>query len=113
MFGGGGPLSLAGGGGAVGAANKVKIVEVKGWIKEAAAVPEGVTMMVTELKCKQDNCPPFETIMVIMHGAQGGGNQKRRIHSRLGDLTREVVAAAWAEQESEEGFMPPGVLGGP
>jgi len=35
MFGGGGPLSLAGGGGAVGAANKVKIVEVKGWIKEA------------------------------------------------------------------------------
>jgi hypothetical protein len=78
-----------------------------------AAVPEGVTMMVTELKCKQDNCPPFETIMVIMHGAQGGGNQKRRIHSRLGDLTREVVAAAWAEQESEEGFMPPGVLGGP
>lgn len=36
------------------------------------AVPEGVAMMVTELKCKQDNCPPFETIMVVMYGAAGG-----------------------------------------
>lgn len=35
MFGGGGPLKMgAGAGGAVGAANKEKIAEVKAWIKE-------------------------------------------------------------------------------
>ena len=76
-------------------------------------MPDGVMMMVTELKCKQDNCPPFETIMVVMYGADQGGNQKRRIHCRTADLTKDIVAAAWAQQESEEGYMPPGVLGGP
>jgi hypothetical protein len=25
----------------------------------------------------------------------------------------EIVAAAWAEQETDQGYMPPGVLGGP
>jgi hypothetical protein len=63
---------------------------------------------VTELKCKQENCPPFETIMVQM---APGGNLKRRIHCRLADLTRDLTAACWAQGETEEGFMPPGVLG--
>lgn len=70
-------------------------------------VPDGVTMMVTELKCKQENCPPFETIMVIMMGAENGGNKKRRIHCRLAELTKDIVSAAWAAAESEEGYMPP------
>ena len=80
---------------------------------EVVGVPDGVTMMITELKCKQEGCPPFESIMVIMYGAAGGGNQKRRVHCRLAELTRDIVAAAWGQQESEEGYMPPGVLGGP
>lgn len=36
MFGRGGPLSM-GGGAAVGAANKEKIADVKGWIREVGA----------------------------------------------------------------------------
>ena len=49
--------------------------------------------------------------MVIMGGVEAG-NHKRRIHSRLVDLTRDIVGAAWAAGEGEQGFMPPGVLGG-
>ena len=79
--------------------------QVKGWIKEVANV-ENATIMVTELKCKQTGCPPFETIMVIMGGAQG--NQKRRIHCRLVELTKQIVTDAWAAGESEEGYLPPG-----
>lgn len=89
---------------ALGAGNKAKIAEVKGWLRGLGVCEEGETVMVTELACVDAACvPPVEVWMLVMRDAASGGNAKRRVHCRLNELTREMVVAAWADEPQPTG----------
>ena len=89
---------------ALGAGNKAKIAEVKGWLRGLGVAEEGETVMVTELACVDAACvPPVEVWMLVMRDAASGGNAKRRAHCRLNELTREMVVAAWADEPQPTG----------
>mmetsp|Transcript_22718 Transcript_22718/g.77291 ORF Transcript_22718/g.77291 Transcript_22718/m.77291 type:complete len:103 (-) Transcript_22718:938-1246(-) len=84
-------------GGAPSKASKEDVARVKEWIRNTVTVQEGATVMVTELQCKQQDCPPFETIMVLID--KETGNQKRRLHKRICEITEIEVKAVWEAPE--------------
>jgi len=46
----------------------VVVSRVKGWIRGALELGPDVTIMVTELRCKEPGCPPLETVIAVMRG---------------------------------------------
>jgi hypothetical protein len=46
---------------------------VRTWAEQALNLPEGYMVLVTELRCSEEGCPPIETVIVIV-----GGPEKQR-----------------------------------
>ena len=44
-----------------------KAAQVKRWAQDAFNLQDGVTIMVTELRCTEPDCPPLETVIAVMH----------------------------------------------
>mmetsp|Transcript_38688 Transcript_38688/g.84154 ORF Transcript_38688/g.84154 Transcript_38688/m.84154 type:complete len:97 (-) Transcript_38688:324-614(-) len=79
---------------AAASAQKELIVKIKGWVAEAVDT-SGAVVMVTELKCTDVGCPPFDTVMALL---RDGGNDKRVLHCALSEVTLEEVKRVWSEK---------------
>ena len=66
------------------------VQQVKAWVREALQVGDDTTLMVTELRCTEPDCPPVETVIALMETAQAGRQYK--VHKPLSDITRSDVA---------------------
>jgi hypothetical protein len=44
--------------------------QVKSWAEEALRLPDGYAVLVTELRCPEDGCPPIETVIAIIGGPE-------------------------------------------
>lgn len=65
--------------------------EIKVWTREFLALPEDAVVSVNELSCSLPDCPPKETIVLVM----GDGETKQvSLHMAMADVTRESLAAA-------------------
>lgn len=71
-----------------------KIAELKQLAAEILAVPEGAAIMVTELQCTEPGCPPLETVIAILTGANK--NRQYKIHKPACEVRREDILRAVA-----------------
>jgi hypothetical protein len=71
-----------------------RVREVKAWVREAARLPEDVTIMVSELACSEPGCPPYEVVMAVLRPSQPP--LQRKLHQRLADLSRQDVVDLWS-----------------
>mmetsp|Transcript_15686 Transcript_15686/g.26440 ORF Transcript_15686/g.26440 Transcript_15686/m.26440 type:complete len:98 (+) Transcript_15686:217-510(+) len=74
--------------------SKELVAKIKGWVGEAVETT-GAVLMVTELKCTDVGCPPFDTVMALLRESD---NDKRILHCRMIEVTREEVLRIWSEQ---------------
>lgn len=42
------------------------IIKIKNWVRETFKLTEYETVLVTELKCHEEGCPPVETVIVVL-----------------------------------------------
>jgi len=61
-----------------------KVRAIKDWAREALALAEDVVVMATELRCTEPGCPPFETVIAVMH--ERGHRQEFKIHKPLEEI---------------------------
>jgi hypothetical protein len=70
------------------------ILRVKAWLSAAIALPPGAVVLVTELRCREEGCPPLETVLAVL---VEGHRWHRTLHRAAADLTeaeiRQMVAS--------------------
>jgi hypothetical protein len=62
---------------------------VKEWTREVLKLNDQVIVMVSELQCREEGCPPIETVIAVMET----GKEKRmfKIHKPIDELTQNEV----------------------
>ena len=68
-----------------------KIRQIKGWVREAHALGEGVVISIAELACRDEGCPDIETVIGIMR--PGERIETIRIHKPLAEVARDDIPA--------------------
>ncbi len=76
-----------------------RVREVRAWARELHALPDEVTVMVTELTCSEPGCPPVETVVAVLQGK--GQNRQAKVSVAITEVTREHVAAMKFELVAE------------
>jgi hypothetical protein len=67
------------------------LARIKGWTREAFALADDAVVMVTELRCQEDDCPDVETVIAVMTGP--GLTRRFKLMKPAGEVTPEEVAA--------------------
>jgi hypothetical protein len=65
---------------------------VKAWVSSYARAQEGDVVMVTELQCTEEGCPPIETVLALLR--RGEEPRKWKVHKAIALVTEEDVCAA-------------------
>jgi hypothetical protein len=65
-------------------ADPKRIAEVKKWVAEIFGLGADVSVMVTELRCTEPDCPPLETVIAILD--QPGQPRQFKIHKAIADV---------------------------
>lgn len=65
---------------------------VKDWGATYARAAEDETIMVTELQCPEEGCPPIETVLALLRPRQEP--RKWKVHKPVVDVTEDDVRAA-------------------
>jgi hypothetical protein len=76
-----------------------RVAVIKAWVAEAFHIPNGATVMVTELRCSEPGCPPLETVIAILNEADR--TQQHKLHKAMAQVTRGDVLALAASQGKE------------
>jgi hypothetical protein len=66
---------------------------VRAWTCDALSLDESATVLVTELRCLEPDCPPREVLIAVF--APHTPRRQRRIHCALADLDEARVRQAW------------------
>ncbi|MGF1578582.1 MAG: hypothetical protein ACFCD0_04390 [Gemmataceae bacterium] len=62
---------------------------IRNWVSTSLGLDEDVTVMITELECTEEGCPPLETVIAILDNP---GNPKQfKIHKPISEVTQEDV----------------------
>ncbi len=64
---------------------------IKDWTRANWSLPESVTVMVTELECREPGCPPIETVIAVLEGP--GNTRQYKIHKSAAQVSRHDVDA--------------------
>ena len=68
-----------------------RIAAIKGWVIEALRLSDATPLMVTELECAEEGCPPLETVIVILDTP--GNPRQYKVFKPLAEVTTEDIAA--------------------
>lgn len=71
--------------------NREQIAAVKGWAAELLPIEPEASLMVTELACHEEGCPPVETAIAAL--AAGMEPRQWKLHKSIAEVTREDVQA--------------------
>lgn len=58
---------------------------IRRWVRAVVELDEEATVMVTELRCSEPGCPPFETVIAILGD---GANRQHKLHKRISELMK-------------------------
>jgi len=72
------------------AGDATRSAAVKGWVAEAFVLPEGTTVMVTELACTEPGCPPIETVVAILDGP--GSTRQFKVHKPIAEVDASDIS---------------------
>lgn len=67
------------------------VARVKGWAVELFGLDPDTRVMVTELRCAEDDCPDVETVVAVLAGP--GKARSHKLLKPVADVTRDDVAA--------------------
>ena len=70
--------------------------QIKAWVRDVCSLDDAVVVSITELACRDDDCPDIETVIGIMR--PGEKIETIRIHKPVAAVTREDVAGADGNQ---------------
>ena len=62
--------------------NSQQIKQVKKWIYEYLNVDEATSISLSQLQCKEADCPPIETVISVMTNPV----QQYKIHKKIADI---------------------------
>jgi hypothetical protein len=68
-----------------------RIAAIKGWVIEHFHLGDITPLMITELECAEDGCPPLETAIVILD--KPGSPRQYKVFKPLAEVTAEDIAA--------------------
>jgi hypothetical protein len=74
-----------------GSGGAVKTRQIKDWVRELLAPDDAVTILVSELTCREPGCPPVETVIALLRSRED--TRKFTIHRAAAEVTREDIAA--------------------
>lgn len=67
------------------------IARVKDWAAASFNLSADVTVMVTELRCTEEGCPPIETIIAILDTP--GSPRQYKVYKTMAEVTPADIAA--------------------
>jgi hypothetical protein len=70
------------------------LAAIKGWVAEALALPDDVTVMVTELRCSEPGCPPLETVIALLRPSLPP--EQRKLHKATAEITADDIRGLYA-----------------
>jgi hypothetical protein len=68
-------------------AEPVKIKQVKTWIAEILNQDEQVAISLNQLTCRESDCPPIETVIIIMEQPP----KQYKIHRSIAEIERSDI----------------------
>ena len=69
-----------------------KTRQIKAWVRALCGLDETVVVSVTELACRDEDCPDVETVIGIMR--PGETIETVRVHCPVAEVTRDDLALA-------------------
>ena len=73
---------------------------VKAWVAAHAAVGENDAVMVTELQCSEEGCPPIETVLALLRPGQEP--LKWKVHKPVVEVSESDVSDAIARGDHRD-----------
>jgi len=70
-----------------------KTQAIKAWVRQLYGLGDGVVVAITELACRDENCPDVETVVGIMR--QGAPIETIRFHKAIADVDRDDVVQSF------------------
>jgi hypothetical protein len=67
---------------------------VKRWVRDRLVLAEDAALMITELRCSEPGCPPFETVIAILSESD---KRQYKLHKRIDEVQDEDVRSRFAE----------------
>ncbi|MDX2033781.1 MAG: hypothetical protein SF339_24105 [Blastocatellia bacterium] len=67
------------------------IGRVRGWVTARFGLAEEVSVMVTELRCAEEGCPPIETVIAILDTP--GQPRQYKVYKPMAEITADDIAA--------------------
>jgi hypothetical protein len=64
---------------------------IRSWVAECLRLTEADTVMVTELRCHEPDCPPIETVVALLRA--GEGTRQYKLHKPASDVVRSDIEA--------------------
>ena len=71
-----------------------QLVQVKSWVSQVFDLSEDVSVMVTQLQCTEEGCPPIETVIAIMD--MPGTPRQYKIHKPLAEVKQADIVSLTA-----------------
>lgn len=75
-----------------------QVDRIKSWTRELWGLGDDVTIMVTELECREPGCSPIETVIVVLKGP--GHTQQHKIHKTTDEISLSDVEGLVVNGES-------------
>lgn len=72
-----------------------QIAAVKEWAAELLPIPLDANLLVTELACHEEGCPPIETVIAVLEA--GHKPRQWKLHKSIAEITREDMQALAAD----------------
>ena len=66
-----------------------QIVQVKSWVSQVFDLSDDVSVMITQLQCTEEGCPPIETVIAIMETP--GKPRQYKIHKPLMEVNQADI----------------------
>ena len=62
---------------------------IKEWVREVMGLSDDVVVMVSELRCAEDDCPDVETVIAVL--GEPGKARKHKLLKPASEVTRDDV----------------------
>lgn len=72
-----------------------QLVQVKSWVFEVFDLSDDVSVMITQLQCTKEDCPPIETVIAIMETP--GNPRQYKIHKPLAEVNQKDIVSLNAD----------------
>ena len=76
------------------------ILKIKNWVRETFKLTEYETVLVTELQCHEEGCPPVETVIVVLR--EGTGKEQYKFHKRMDEIIFQDIESITQTEDSHE-----------